>query len=66
MKFAHMRLNGRVASEIWIFQEISNIIHEIGSRPSHIPVAEVIKMLRASRGTKIVRIIILKPKNTTI
>jgi len=61
-----MRLNGRSVFGIWIFQEISNIIHEIGSRPCHIPVAEVIKMFGVSRSTKIVRIIILKPKNTTI
>ena len=61
-----MRLNGRSVSEICVFHEISDIIHEIGSRPCHIPVAGVSKMLGVSRGTKIVRIIILKTKNTTI
>lgn len=54
-----MRLNGRSVFEICVFQEISDIIHEIGSRSFHMPVTKVIKMLKVYRGAKSVRIIIL-------
>ena len=52
MKFVpRMRLNGRRTSEIQIVQEISDMIHGNGSRPYPIPVTQVTKMLRVSRGT---------------